>query len=79
MGFQNWGIFAFFDSPEVFDGMKARIIQHEYDHIEGVLFTDYLSSFKKKLIKNKLLRISKGQVDIDYKIFPSKNMKWIPL
>ena len=55
--------------------MKARIIQHEYDHIEGVLFTDYLSSFKKKLIKNKLLRISKGQVDIDYKIFPSKNMK----
>jgi hypothetical protein len=38
-------------------------------------FQDYLSSFKKKLIKNKLLRISKGQVDIDYKIFPSKNMK----
>ena len=60
---------------EDFEGIAARIIQHEYDHIEGVLFTDYLSSFKKKLIKNKLLRISKGQVDIDYKIFPSKNMK----
>ena len=57
---------------EVFDGMKARIIQHEYDHIEGVLFTDYLTSFKKRLIKNKLLRISKGQVDVDYKIFPAK-------
>ena len=67
---ENWN-----HHKEVFDGMKARIIQHEYDHIEGVLFTDYLSSFKKKLIKNKLLRISKGQVDIDYKIFPSKNMK----
>ena len=67
---ENW-----YYHKEVFDGMKARIIQHEYDHIEGVLFTDYLSSFKKKLIKNKLLRISKGQVDIDYKIFPSKNMK----
>ncbi len=57
---------------EVFDGMKARIIQHEYDHIEGILFTDYLTSFKKKLIKNKLLRISKGLIDVDYKIFPPK-------
>ncbi len=57
---------------EVFDGMKARIIQHEYDHIEGILFTDYLTSFKKKLIKNKLLRISKGLIDVDYKIFPAK-------
>ena len=67
---ENWN-----HHKEVFDGMKARIIQHEYDHIEGILFTDYLNSFNKKLIKNKLLRISKGQVDIDYKIFPSKNMK----
>lgn len=64
---ENWD-----HHKEVFDGMKARIIQHEYDHIEGVLFTDYLTSFKKKLIKNKLLRISKGLVDVDYKIFPAK-------
>ena len=58
---------------DTFDGMKARIIQHEYDHIEGILFTDYLSSLKRKLIKNKLFKISKGDVDINYKIFaPNK-------
>ncbi|MBT8272018.1 MAG: peptide deformylase [Bacteroidia bacterium] len=56
---------------EQFDGMVARIIQHEYDHIEGVLFTDKLSSFKKRLIKSKLASIAKGNIDIDYKMrFP---------
>ncbi|NNK86701.1 MAG: peptide deformylase [Flavobacteriaceae bacterium] len=56
---------------EEFDGMVARIIQHEYDHIEGVLFTDKLSSFKKRLIKSKLASIAKGNIDIDYKMrFP---------
>ncbi len=54
-----------------FDGLLARVIQHEYDHIEGVLFTDKLSTFKKRLIKNKLLNISKGKINIDYKMkFP---------
>ena len=48
--------------------MKARIIQHEYDHIEGKLFTDYLSPLKRKLIKGKLTSISKGICDVPYKI-----------
>ena len=57
---------------EEFDGMVARIIQHEYDHIEGILFTDKLSSFKKRLIKSKLSNISKGNIEIDYKMrFPN--------
>ncbi|XOV92095.1 MAG: peptide deformylase [Bacteroidota bacterium] len=51
-----------------FDGIKARIIQHEYDHIEGVLFTDYLTAFKKRLLKGKLANISKGKVDTEYKV-----------
>ncbi len=51
---------------KTFDGMVARIIQHEYDHIEGVLFTDHLSGFRKRLLKSKLTKISKGDVDADY-------------
>jgi len=56
---------------EEFDGLAARVIQHEYDHIEGVLFTDKLSSLKKRLLKGKLTSISKGKIKIDYKMrFP---------
>ena len=58
---------------EVFDGLVARIIQHEYDHIEGILFTDHLSGFKKRLIKSKLTKITRGEVDADYRMkFPGK-------
>ena len=53
---------------KTFDGLKARIIQHEYDHIEGVLFTDHLSPFKKRLLKGKLVNISKGKVQPNYRI-----------
>ena len=53
---------------EEFDGMKARIIQHEYDHIEGILFTDHISPFKKRLLKGKLLNISKGKVKAGYRL-----------
>ncbi len=57
---------------ETFSDIRARIIQHEYDHIEGILFTDYLSSLKKKLIKKKLKNISTGNVSVDYKMkFPN--------
>jgi hypothetical protein len=57
---------------EIFDGYAARIIQHEYDHIEGVLFTDHLSAIKKKLISKKLQNISKGEVSVDYRMkFPA--------
>ncbi|MBI1836822.1 MAG: peptide deformylase [Flavobacteriia bacterium] len=57
---------------EIFDGYAARIIQHEYDHIEGILFTDHLSAIKKKLISKKLQNISKGEVSVDYRMkFPA--------
>ena len=49
-----------------FSGIVARVIQHEYDHIQGILFTDKLTSFKKRLLKSKLNNIEKGNVDIDY-------------
>ena len=56
---------------ETFDGLAARVIQHEYDHIEGILFTDKLSSLKKRLIKGRLSNISKGKVEADYRMrFP---------
>jgi peptide deformylase len=53
---------------EVFDGLIARVIQHEYDHIEGILFTDLISSLKKKLIKNKLQNIMDGKTRPDYRM-----------
>lgn len=52
---------------EIFEGVPARIIQHEYDHLEGVMFTDRLSVLRRKLIGGKLTSISKGKFDIDYK------------
>lgn len=59
-----------------FEGIIARIIQHEYDHIEGVLFTDKLSILKKRLIKSKLANISKGKISVDYKMrFPALKKK----
>ena len=65
---ENWE-----EKEEVYDGMKARIIQHEYDHIEGVLFTDRLTPFKRRLLKGKLQNISKGKVKTDYRIsFPGR-------
>lgn len=61
---------------DTYDGMTARVIQHEYDHVEGVLFTDLVSGLKKRLIKNKLTKISKGEVDADYKMsFPGMSKK----
>jgi len=53
---------------EVFDGLIARVIQHEYDHIEGILFTDHISSLKKQLIKKKLQNIMEGKARPDYKM-----------
>lgn len=57
---------------ETLDGLAARVFQHEYDHIEGILFTDKLSSLKKRLIKKKLENISKGKINADYRMrFPN--------
>lgn len=61
----------FKEHTEILDGLAARVVQHEYDHIEGILFTDKLSSLKKRLLKKKLENITKGIVDVDYKMkFP---------
>lgn len=53
---------------ETFTGVAARVLQHEYDHIEGILFTDKLSSLKRQLIKNKLRNITKGKIDVEYRM-----------
>ena len=61
---------------EVLDGLAARVFQHEYDHIEGVLFTDKVSSLKKRLIKRRLENISKGKISSDYRMrFPNLKKK----
>jgi|TARA_B110001452_G_scaffold42457_1_gene32558 peptide deformylase len=60
---ENWNFFE-----ESYQGIAARIIQHEYDHIEGILFTDHLNPLKKRLIKRKLEEISKGKVEVNYKM-----------
>ncbi|WP_053405561.1 peptide deformylase [Persicobacter sp. CCB-QB2] len=60
---ENW-----VEHEEEYDGWRARIIQHEYDHIEGILFTDHLSPLKKRLLKKKLTNISKGNIGIDYRM-----------
>ena len=66
----------FKEHQEVYTGLAARVIQHEYDHIEGVLFTDKLSPLKKRLIKGKLNNIAKGNIDVDYKMrFPLASKK----
>lgn len=57
-------------------GLAARVVQHEYDHIEGVLFIDKLSSLKKKLLKGKLNDISKGKIKTEYKMrYPQGKIK----
>jgi peptide deformylase len=53
---------------KTFNGITARVILHEYDHIEGKLFIDYLKPLKKNLLKRKLADISKGKVDVDYRM-----------
>ncbi len=53
---------------EVFAGVRARIIQHEYDHLEGILFTDHISPLKKRLMKAKLDAISKGKFKVNYRV-----------
>ncbi len=63
---ENWEF-----KEEVYDGYAARIIQHEYDHIDGILFTDHLSPLKRRLLNKKLQNISKGEISVDYKMkFP---------
>ena len=63
---ENWNL-----QEEEFTGMTARVIQHEYDHLEGILFVDYLKGLKKRLLKSKLIDVSKGKISTDYRmIYP---------
>lgn len=63
---QNWKL-----HEETYDGYAARIIQHEYDHVEGILFTDRISPLKKRLLSKRLMNISKGIVKVQYRMrFP---------
>lgn len=65
---ENWEL-----KEETYEGYAARIIQHEYDHVDGILFTDHLSPLKKRLLTKKLQNISKGEVTVDYRMkFPLK-------
>ncbi len=68
---ENWNF-----HEKTYTGMFARIIQHEYDHLEGTVFTDRLSPIRKAMLRNKLSNISKGKVQVDYKmIFPFVNKR----
>ncbi|MFC3561365.1 peptide deformylase [Pedobacter jamesrossensis] len=68
---ENW-----IEHTDDVDGMSARVIQHEYDHIEGKLFTDKVSVLRKTMLKSKLDAISKGNIKTDYKMkFPNKSKK----
>lgn len=58
---------------EEYDGILARVMQHEYDHIQGILFIDHLSSIRKTLLKRKLNDIMNGKVKVDYKMLFAKN------
>jgi len=60
---ENWKL-----HEEEFSGMTARVIQHEYDHLEGILFVDYLKGLKKRLLKSKLIDVSKGKISTDYRM-----------
>ena len=65
---ENWEL-----KEETYEGLAARVIQHEYDHIEGILFTDKINPLKKRLINSKLNNISKGNVKVSYRMkFPKK-------
>ena len=59
---------TFKEYEETFTGVNARVIQHEYDHIEGVLFTEKLKPLKKRLIQRKLEDIRLGKINTDYKM-----------
>jgi len=60
---------TFTEREESFGGMLARVIQHEYDHVDGVLFIDHLSAFKRRLLKRRLQDIREGHTEADYTVF----------
>ena len=68
---ENWNY-----HDEIYEGYAARIIQHEYDHLDGIMFTDKVSPLRKRLLKSKLTAISKGRFEADYRtILPGQKIK----
>jgi len=68
---ENWNYI-----DEVYKGYAARIIQHEYDHLDGIMFTDKVSPLRKRLLKSKLMAISKGRFEADYRtILPGQKIR----
>ena len=65
---ENW-----VEHDEVYSGFPARVLQHEYDHLDGIMFVDYCSPLKKRLLKGKLMDISKGNVTTSYRIKVPRN------
>ena len=68
---EDWILISYYDLDFKYHeleltGLASRVVQHEYDHIEGKLFTDKLSPFKRKILKSKLLQIEKGNIKVDY-------------
>jgi peptide deformylase len=61
----------FEEREEEFSGMLARVIQHEYDHVEGILFIDHLSPLRRRLLKRRLADIRSGNVETDYEVLPA--------
>jgi len=66
----SWRDRDFNPQKEVFSGWMSRVIQHEYDHIEGVLFIDYLGSFRKRMLRSRLNAVDAGQAEADYPLLP---------
>lgn len=65
---ENWN-----EHDEVLTGLAARVVQHEYDHIEGVLFVEHLSPLRRRMLKGKLQNITKGKINVSYRMkFPKK-------
>lgn len=58
----------FKEHVDTFDGFAARVIQHEYDHIDGILFTDHLKPFRRNLLSGRLTKIAKGNIDVGYRM-----------
>jgi peptide deformylase len=64
----RWQDEDFVEYTETYSGMNARVIQHEYDHIEGILFTELLKPLKKRMVKRKLEKIKKGEISHKYRM-----------
>lgn len=68
----------FNEHEETFDGMLARVIQHEYDHVDGILFIDHLTAFKRRLLKRRLQDIREGLTEAEYPVYANEKGVIVP-